>query len=134
MNSNQTLLEIEKVKTKIEESLKRYGEYSTELIELYEEIADLYCSLNEFEECKKYLLKVLEIKRHFYGETIVDCTENNSIPKGSFYKWLGYYAKMLSEFHYISDYANYRNIKVNNLTLNSYIDSFNKMDWHYLLS
>ena len=69
MNSNQTLLEIEKVKTKIEESLKRYGEYSTELIELYEEIADLYCSLNEFEECKKYLLKVLEIKRHFYGET-----------------------------------------------------------------
>ena len=69
MNTNQTLLEIEKVKTKIEESLKRYGEYSTELIELYEEIADLYCSLNEFEECKKYLLKVLKIKKHFYGET-----------------------------------------------------------------
>ena len=67
--SNQIYIEIENVKKKIEESLKRYGEYSTELIELYEEIADLYCSLSEFEECKYYLLKVLNIKKHFYGET-----------------------------------------------------------------
>lgn len=67
--SNQIYIEIENVKKKIEESLKRYGEYSTELIELYEEIADLYCSLNEFEECRYYLLKVLNIKKHFYGET-----------------------------------------------------------------
>ena len=48
MNSNQTLLEIEKVKTKIEESLKRYGEYSTELIELYEEKFTNYCSMCSF--------------------------------------------------------------------------------------
>lgn len=67
--SNQIYIEIENVKKKIEKSLNRYGEYSTELIELYEEIADLYCSLNEFEECKVYLMKVLHIKKHFYGET-----------------------------------------------------------------
>lgn len=66
--NNQSYIELEKVKKKIEESLARYGEYSNELIELYEEAADIYCSLEEYELCKEYLLKVLNIKKHFYGD------------------------------------------------------------------
>jgi hypothetical protein len=50
-----------------------------------------------------------------------------------FHKWLGYYAEMLKQFYHYSRFAEFQGVKVYNLTENSYIDCFEKIDWHTLI-
>ncbi len=97
----------------------------------------VYLAGVDFDEFKSYVVDernhVLAVYKHFYGERIVDCTETNYIPLGSFYRWLGFYAKMMKEFHYVSEYATSKNVQIKNLTLNSYIDLFEKTRWETLI-
>ena len=71
---------------------------------------------------------------HFYETELTDRTEAGGIPIGDFYKHLGYYAKMLKEFHYLRIFADRQNVKIINLSQQSFIDSFDKMSWEKLLS
>ena len=70
---------------------------------------------------------------HFYGNDIIDRTEAGHIMPGEFYKFLGYYVKMLKEFHYLREFADFQGVKVINLSPYSFIDSFEKIEWRKLL-
>lgn len=99
--------------------------------------SEVYIAGVDFDELKSYSVNkdnhVRLVYKHFYGEKIIDCTETNYIPKGTFYKWMGYFAKMLKELYYLSEYAKSKGVKVYNLTPNSFIDFFEKIDWESLL-
>ena len=94
------------------------------------------CDMNEF---MSYSVDkhnhVLLTTKHFYGDQVIDLSEreNLPIPPGMFHKWLGYYAAMLKQFYHYSKFAEYQGVKVYNLTEKSYIDCFEKIDWHTLI-
>ncbi|WP_042700618.1 hypothetical protein [Methanocorpusculum bavaricum] len=64
---------------------------------------------------------------HFYGVEKVNLTAKGDLKKGEYYKYAGYYYKTMEEFYYSSQYAAYKKVDVYNLTLNSYIDVFEKI-------
>ena len=69
---------------------------------------------------------------HFYGEEQIDLTENGRLPLGTFHIWLENYSKMLIQFHLYKEFANVQGVKIFNLTLNSFIDAFEKTKWNSL--
>lgn len=50
------------------------------------------------------------------------------VEQGEFHRLLLLYQKMFQQFYYIAQYAKRQNVKVENLSLNSYIDVFEKAD------
>lgn len=77
------------------------------------------------DERNHVLLKI----EHFYGEELVDFTENGTILEGDFHTWLGYYSKMLDQFYYTHQFALSKGVEVINFTTNSYVDVFKKRRW-----
>ena len=71
---------------------------------------------------------------HFYDGEPYDRTMADNIPIGSFHKWLGYYVRMLEEFYHLSKFAESQGVKVYNLSVDSYIDCFEKTDWTLLFN
>lgn len=67
-------------------------------------------------------------KIHFYGEHLENVTESGIIGKGELYKYFEFYANTLKCFYLSSRYSAEMKTKVINLTLNSYVDCFKKMD------
>lgn len=64
---------------------------------------------------------------HFYGVEERNLIEEGEIIKGEFYKEMGYYYVTARQYYLASKYAEYAGVKVRNLTLNSYIDVFQKV-------
>lgn len=67
-------------------------------------------------------------KMHFYGEHLENVTESGIIGKGELYRYFEYYAYTLKCFYLASRYADEMKTEVINLTVDSYVDCFNKMD------
>jgi len=69
---------------------------------------------------------------HFYENedlklTPVTIIENNKNKDLKLHEWLGYVKKTFEVYHYIEDYAKYRNIKIINCTATSFIDAFERV-------
>ncbi len=60
---------------------------------------------------------------HNYGTTRHRCTVVN---KGEFYKLLRMYQRMFEQFYYLARFAERQNVPVTNLSINSYVDVFEK--------
>ncbi len=63
---------------------------------------------------------------HFYGKNEINMSTNGSIKKGEFWKYVRYYSYMLESYSCLSRYAEVMECKVKNMTINSYIDAFEK--------
>lgn len=66
--------------------------------------------------------------KHFYGIREIDLVENNLWSEGSFYKLLASYQRTFEQFYYLAKFANDNNVKIYNLTLNSFVDVFSKVN------
>lgn len=64
--------------------------------------------------------------RHFYGVNRINLITKGEIKVGEFYKYIGYYYNTMREFYYSSQYATYKKVNIYNLTLNSFIDVYEK--------
>lgn len=68
---------------------------------------------------------------HSYGEdkpVISPYQIYGIIEKGGFYQYLEMYRNMFAQFHCLAEYAKSQNVKIVNLSLESYIDVFEKED------
>ena len=67
---------------------------------------------------------------HFYDEnpklTPILIEEKGKIRPEKYHEQLGYLKKTFEAYHYIQDYAKYRDVKLLNCTSNSYIDAFER--------
>ena len=106
---------------------------------IFKKFPRIYLAGCDMDEFMSYVVDkrnhVLLTTKHFYGDLVIDLSERKilPIPPGMFHKWLGYYAEMLKQFYHYSKFAEAQGVKVYNLTENSYIDCFEKIDWHTLV-
>jgi hypothetical protein len=71
---------------------------------------------------------ILAEYQHFYGNEYVDVTEERQ-KTGEFYKRMKAYTKMFEQFYFLKEFADKQGTTVYNLTVNSYVDVFEKKDW-----
>lgn len=71
---------------------------------------------------------------HFYGTEKINLIEAGQINRGEYYKYCWYYYNTMKQYHEVSKYAKYNNVQVYNLTLDSFVDVFDKISPDDLLT
>lgn len=93
---------------------------------------NIYVAGLDMSEFKGYSIDknnhVLLETKHFYGSDYIDYTEKGVIKLGEFYIYLGYYVEMFRQFYHVAQFAKSQNVNIYNLTLNSFVDVFEKIN------
>ena len=71
--------------------------------------------------------EVIREVNHFYGTELINVIEKGEINKGELYKYFYWYYITLYSYYEASNYSKAREVKILNLSENSYIDVFEKI-------